>query len=356
MKEAQANRKHYGDNDGLCVLSYNGVITEVNTNRTYGKTWTFKKRAFRRAIKHHKKTIWLRVFKGEAKQAQNEFYTSRDLQKFCGISIYDKEGNPTGNVKQNGNTFYYRTDTKHKWQWFLKVFALSDVGTLRGFDDVDIDTIVFDEYAKTQVQLNRYHGNFVNDFLDIFFSIKREHKVRCILLGNKEIATNPFNAYFGIKPLPTKYEGIRTYRNGSFVIQQINNEVIETNEFDRQVKDLLNSTSYGGFIYESEYKNAQHFKKRKTPATASVYCQLYFNGLPFKISVDNGYFYVNNKIDNTRRVYCDTLHHKYKNELMLVKRQKRFFTGLIDAVADNRVYYDNAGTYGKTEYRFPFII
>ena len=56
-------KKHYGDKDGLRVLSYNAIITAILSNRNYGKTWTFKRRAFRRALKHGKKTIWLRLFK-----------------------------------------------------------------------------------------------------------------------------------------------------------------------------------------------------------------------------------------------------------------------------------------------------
>ena len=64
-----ANTKtYYSDKDGLHALSYNGIITEIISNRNYGKTWTFKKRAFRRALKKGKKTIWLRVFKKEVKE------------------------------------------------------------------------------------------------------------------------------------------------------------------------------------------------------------------------------------------------------------------------------------------------
>lgn len=355
MKPTQEIKKHYGDKDGLLVLSYNGIITEVNTNRTYGKTWTFKKRAFRRALKHGKKTIWLRVFKAEAKEAVNGFYSSKDLQKYCGISLYDKEGNPNGNVKQIGKTFYYRTDSKHKWTWFLKIYALSDAGAIRSCDDVDVDTIVFDEYAKTPAQLKRYRGNYVNDFIDIFFSIKREHKVRCICLGNKEAVNNPFNVYFGIKPLPTTYEGIRTYREGSFVIQQINNKVNESAEYDKKVKALLSGTAYGGYIYESKYKYAQGFKQRKTPASAHIYCQLLIEQQPLKISVNNGLFYINCKIDNTKRIYCDVLPHKYKQELLLVKKERRFFEAFINALADNRVYYDNAGTFEAVQAFFKWL-
>lgn len=342
-------KTHYGDKDGIRVLSYNAIITAILSNRNYGKTWTFKRRAFRRAQKHGKKTIWLRMFKKEVKEALATFYASKDLQAYCGVSIYDKDTNKDGNLKQIGNTFYTRRKRKNgkwgRWFWFLKVFALSDADAIRSADDVDVDTLIFDEFTKTPNKYKRYRGNMVNDFIDILFSSKREHVVRCIIIGNKESFNNPFFTYFNIKPLPTTYEGIRSYRNGAFVIQQINNMEETESEYGKKMQDLLNGTAYGNYIYKNAYKQETGFKSRKTPATATIYCQLLFNSQLFKISVNNGLFYVNNKIDKTKRIYCDVLAHKYKNELLLVKKQKRFFVAFINALADNRVYYDSAITY-----------
>lgn len=348
MKQTHIVKKHYGDKDGMHALSYNGIITCVLSNRNYGKTWTFKKRAFKRALKHGKKTIWLRLFKKEVKEAVATFYSSKDLQKYCGISIYDKDTNPHGNMKQIGNTFFYRKYVHGKWtrwKWFLKVFALSDAGAMRSADDVDVDTIIFDEFTKPVEKYKRYMGNIANDFVDILFSSKREHEVKCVLIGNKESINNPIFTYFNIKPMPTSWQGVKTFRNGSFVLQQINNKEEEQSEYGQKMKALLNGTAYGNYIYKDEYKNASGFKPRKTPASAIIYCQLIFNSQPLKISVNNGFFYVNMRIDTSKRIYCDALPHKYNNELLLVRKQKRFFVAFINALADNRVYYDNAMTY-----------
>ena len=341
-------KKHYGDEDGIRALSYNAIITAVISNRNYGKTWAFKKRAWKRALKHHKKTIWLRLFKKEVKEAITSFYTSKDLQEYCGISVYDKDTNQNGNFKALGNTFYYRYKHKGKWSrwnWFLKVFALSDVGALRSADDVDVDTIVFDEFTKPIQNYRRYMGNIANDFIDILFSSKREHEVRCILIGNKESITNPIFTYFNIKPLPSSFEGLKSFRNGSFVIQQINNREETKTDYGAKMGALLSNTAYGNYIYNDEYKNIQNFKARKTPPNAPIYCQLIINNQKIKISCFNGCFYVNQKVDTSKRIYCDVIQHKYANELMLVKQQKRFFTALVNALSDNRVFYDNAVVY-----------
>lgn len=349
MAYNSTNKQHYGDKDGLLVLSYNGIITAVLSNRNYGKTWTFKKRAFKRALKHGKKTIWLRMFQKETRSAINSFFTSKDLQKYCGVSIYDKDTNKDGNLKQFGNTFYCRKKNKNgkrgRWFWFLKVFKLSDDDAIRSADDVDVDTIVFDEFTKTPNKYKRFRGDIVTSFIDILFSSKREHQVRCIIIGNKESYNNPFFTYFGIKPLPTTFEGIRSYRHGSFIVQQINNKPQAQNDYDKKMAYLLEGTAYGNYIYNDAYKQETGFKPRKMPADASIYCQLVFNRQPLKICTHNGFFYVNDKIEKTRRVYCDVLANKYSNELLLVKKQKRFFTAFINALADNRVYYESALVY-----------
>lgn len=348
MKKEHIIKKHYGDKDGLRALSYNGIITAILSNRNYGKTWTFKKRAFRRALKHGKKTLWLRLFKKEVKEAIATFYTSKDLQEYCGISFYDKDVNPNGNLKQVGGTFYYRKKVKGKWtrwNWFLKVFALSDAGAVRSADDVDVDTIIFDEFTKPTQKYRRYTGNITNDFIDILFSAKREHQIRCVLIGNKESVNNPIFTYFHIKPMPTSWQGIKTYRQGSFVVQQINNLEETQSEYGQKMNALLDGTAYGNYIYKSTYKNESGFKPRRTPPQATIYCQLYMEAQPLKISVHNGLFYVNMKVDTSKRIYCDVLPHKYNVELLLVRKQKRFFTAFINALADNHVYFDDAQTF-----------
>lgn len=336
--------KHYSDGEGLRVLSYNAIFNFVNTNRNYGKTWTFKKRAFRRAMKRGKKTIWLRTFKGEVKEAVKTFFSSSDLRAYCGIELFNSE-TKKGNVKQEGNTFYYRRNDKSPWEWFIKVFALSNPDIVRSADDVAVDTIIYDEYTKTQEKYKRYRGSIANDFIDILFSSKREHEIRCVFLGNKEGYSNPFFNYFGITPPPTNWQGIRTYRKGSIAIQQINNQASEEGDYNAKMKCALEGTAYGNYIYKSEYKASSGLKPRKMPATASLYVQLSINRIGIKIASLNGFFYVNRRIDETKPIYCDVLPHHYKKERLLVRRQKPFFYAFIDALARNAVYYDNELTH-----------
>lgn len=331
--------------DATRVASYNGIFTHVISNRNYGKTWGFKKRAWVRALKRGKKTIWVRRFKKEVKEAAPTFYASADLLTFIKTLIpYDSE-TKKGNFKQNGNTFYVKRG-RH-WTWFLKIVALSDANALRSADDVNCDTIIFDEYTTTPEKYARYRGNEVNDFCDMFFSAKRNHKVRCFFLGNNENVANPYLTYFGIKPLPMTFEGLRTYRHGSIVIQKINNKPVIENKYDKGVQDLFSGTVYGDYIYADKYRTGGNLKCCKTPHDVTLYAQIAYNSVPLAIKTDGCRFYCCSAIDKTQPVYCggDTNVNIYPRSYVLVKRNRVLFNAFISAIADNRVKYENHAAY-----------
>lgn len=334
--------KHYSDKDGFAVTSRGAVFNFINTNRNYGKTWLFKKRAFRRAFKHGKKTIWVRRFKKEAKEAAPKFFASADLRKFCGIEWYDPE-TKQGNCKQQGNTFYIKR--RKRWEWFLQIVALTDAANMRGVDDVQVDTIVFDEYRTTPERYARYRGNEVTDFIDIFFSAKREHAIRCFFLGNKESAIDPYFSYFGLPEFPDTFEGVRMFRSGSICAQFINNEQIaKDNEYAQKVKRLLQGTAYGSYIYDSKTKTAKNIKIKRTPENALYYVQLLIKNKYLRIYTLDGLFYVSDGADKSKPVYCDT-HTDRPRHFILTKRLKRFFVALENAITDNRIFYGSNAVY-----------
>lgn len=334
--------KHYSDKDGFAVTSRDAIFNFVNTNRNFGKTWLFKKRAFKRALKRGRKTLWVRRFKKEAKEAAAKFFASADLRKFCGIEWYDPD-TKRGNCKQCGNTFYVKRGGR--WEWFLQVIALTDSANMRGVDDVKADTIVFDEYRTTPERYARYRGNEVTDFIDIFFSAKREHEIRCFFLGNKESTVDPYFAYFGLPHFPDTFEGVRTFRDGAICVQFINNKQnTKKDEYAHKVENLLRGTSYGAYIYESATKTKKAVRIKKPPAGASNYVQLFVGGQYVRVLLNDGYFYVAAGADKSKPVYCDVQTSEARH-FLLTRRLKRFFVALENALSDGRVYYANNAAY-----------
>lgn len=328
----------------LLIISFNAIFNFIVSNRNYGKTWSFKIRAWRRAFKKGKKTIWVRRFRKEVKEASQTFYESADLRaKLKDFEPYDSS-TKKGNFRQLGHTFYIKRNGQ--WTWFLKIVCCSDSNSMRSADDVNCDTMVYDEFTTTPERYRRYRGNEVTDFIDAFWSAKRKHKVYAFFLGNKESVSNPFYDYFGIQPLPESYEGIRTFKHGSIAIQQINNISEIQNEYDVKVRDLFEGTSYGAYIYSSETKNKQKIKIGIAPKDNYNYCQLIFNGKKIRILSSGNLYYIDDKLNNGEHIFVYPMcTNKYTHEHTLVRAYKKNFIALINAIADNRVRYSSHAVY-----------
>lgn len=293
-------------------------------------------------LRRGKRTIWLRRYKKETEKACKDLFSSRDLLKFCGLEWYDPE-TKQGNLKQKGRKFYVKKGKR--WEWFIHVLALTEAKDVRSVDDVDVDTIVFDEYTTTPQKYKFFRGNEVEDFIDIFFSAKREHKIQCYFLGNKESYSNPYFRYLGIPELPDSWQGLRTFRKGSIVLQRIDNKQNENNgEYDKKVRDLLVNTAYGNYIYNSATKTKTAVKIKTTPSNSSYYTQLNIDGIYLTISIFNGLFYVKKGYNKGLPTYC-LKDINAVNHYMLTRRLKRFFVSLENAYIDSRIYYSSNETY-----------
>ena len=326
--------------DATAVCTYNAVAHFINSNRTLGKTWAFKMRAWKRGLKRGKRTIWLRRFKDEAKEAIKKMYP-RDLRQKLGIVEYNPK-TKKGNFRRDGNTFYVLRGKI--WAPFMEVVYLAKVGSLRSADDPATDTLVFDEYTTTQERYARYHGNEVTDLCDIFFSAKREHEIKCFFLGNNETIKNPYFDYFGIPALPVDFEGIKTFRNGSVVVHKINNPVRNNeSDYNKKVAALFKGTQYGRYIYESQYKNAKHNKIGSKPSNSDFYAQIVYNDDTFIISSENGKFYIENgKINYKEAVFCEKAVNKFPREIILTRQSKKWLEALQRAIMYNVIYYSSA--------------
>ena len=340
MNYAKETIKYYIN---LFILTFNAIFHFIVSNRNYGKTWSFKIRAWRRAYKRGKKTLWVRRFRKEQRSASATFYSSADLQKqLKGFEEYNP-GTKKGNFKQLGHTLYIKRNGK--WDWFIKIVCLSDSNAMRSADDVNCDTIVFDEFTTTPERYKRYRGNEVTDFIDAFFSAKREHKIQAFFLGNKESVTNPYFDYFGITPLPDSFEGIRRYRKGSIIVHQINNVASKEGDYNNKVYELFKGTSYGAYIYENETKNKQKVKLGKAPKDNYLYCQIVFNHKPLRILSSGNMYYIDDKLDNTQNIFSLPLTNNYTREHTLIRAYKKNFTALVNAIADNHVRYNSYATH-----------
>lgn len=334
----------------LPIITYNAIFNFIMGGRNIGKTWAFKRRTFRRALKKGKKTIWVRRTKQEAHECALSFYESKDLQEFCGIDLYDKNSNPNGNVKANGRRIYIKRGGR--WVWFVRVIALSEWKVMRSADDINCDTIIFDEFTTTPEKYALYRGNEAQDFIDLFISIMRKHEVKCFLLGNKESVSNPIMKYFKIPVIPLKWQGIKLFKHNTIAVQQINDGVKTGTVYEERVKLALQGTQYGDYLEKAQYKNQPQIIIKPPPANTTGYIQLYWRGNHIKIWQDTAArsnelkLYVGSKNDLTSTIFTDTWQRLFKKQVQLQKkRHKDLFRLLEQCVSDNRIAYNNYNDY-----------
>lgn len=334
----------------LRINSYNAIFNFITGGRNIGKTWGLKKRTTKRAQKKGKKAIWVRRTKSEAAECAATFFESKDLQKFCGVSLYDKTTNPDGNIKIVGRRIYIRR--RGGWTWFIRIIALCEYKTMRSADDVDCDTIIFDEFTTTPEKYALYRGNEAKDFIDLFISIMRQHEVKCFFSGNKESVSNPFFNYFKLPPIPLKYEGIRTFKKGTICLQQLNDIEKPKSTYQKKVDILLGGTDYGDYLTKGTYKNQPQILLRHPPARCEGYIQLYWNNQHIKImrdpaaTVDDPEIYITNRNDTQSTIFSDTNQRIFPKQKQLQRRAHRnMFRLLEQAVSDNRVAYNSYNDY-----------
>lgn len=200
----------------------------------------------KRAKRNHKGVLWLRRTTEEAKEWLATFGSPkwRKAAKIAGIE-FDR-------LRRNRNIIYYNDGpfTKPRWIRMIRVNALVDWNDLRDTDDPNEELIILDEGFSTIEKRNRYAGNEVHDFFDIFASMYREgeNDVRALIIGNEETANDPYLDYLNIKA-PSFEEGIAILHgrgkgfDGSVAFERAINH-----NADSDLTQLLKGTDYGGFL------------------------------------------------------------------------------------------------------------
>ncbi len=325
------------------IQSYNAIFHFIIGARNIGKTWSFKIRALKRFQKHSKKTIWVRRFANEVKatlQRENNNNTGFYTPKMLEILNTNKQ-----DIKLQGNKICYNisnTDDK-KYRPFIEVLNLSAQQKYKSVDDENIDTIVFDEFTTTPINYTRYHGNEVMDLMDLLITKLRENKIKVFFLGNKEDYINPYYNFFNIKPPKIDFQGIRTYKNNTIVLEQVNDYLFRNNEYEKKVETALEGTLYHNYLYGGSVKKYQNVKFHKMPSKAFLFLQFFYENNIFSIYRHNNNFYFVKSYDKAKKVYTfdyNIMHNK-RYEIIHRTKDRNHLMPFIRAYKNFTVYCTN---------------
>ncbi|MBQ0154593.1 MAG: phage DNA encapsidation protein [Bacteroidales bacterium] len=348
--------------DFLPALSYNAIFNFFDTVRNTGKTTKAKAWVLARWLKKKKKCVWIRTFEDDIKECKHNFYT---VHKSKPIKIVNELGYSctASNIVQEGDYIYFVEYTEKgkikSKDWFLHLISLSNAQSIKGNEIPNCDLIIYDEYRTKQERINRYTGNQAKDFIDIVMSISRDHYVRAILLGNKETYNNPMYEYLRIQPPSEDWEGIRTYNDGSILIQQINHvpKVIEDNAMNRKLKTALKNTPILGYLYDGKTEGIDRSQIAKMPGNVYYGCGFVINGSEFSVSYSfDGRAFFRSGLDNQQHVYSTSFSNKYKYCERLLRGDKQHFKMLLRLLKMNKVYFCDVSCYEYAQNLFKLLM
>ena len=325
----------------LKLQSYGAILNFIIDNRNTGKTTQFKKRALIRSINNHTMCVWCRRFEKEIISFKNEFFNN----KFFAVLKADY-GNKfkKEDFKIKGNYAYYKNIP---FVYFLNLqCAKSD----KGIDAENIDTIVFDEFMTEEVRYNYYKGNEVQDFFTIFFTKKRTHAdgtqshVYIYMSGNRDSFTNPYYTYFGLPSLPIEFEGIKTFREGSIAVMQLNSDaVVDNTRYGQKLNALLKDTPLDAYLHGNVINNI-NMTFYKAPKNRRLYAQFDCGYIITIVEAEN-VLYALKRIDKSKLVFTDKPKDIYKRCYVINKSKRNVFAYLDKMYKTNCVKYEDQRVY-----------
>ena len=325
----------------LKLESYGAILNFIIDNRNTGKTTQFKKRSLIRAIKKKTMCVWCRRFENEIKDCKKEFLNN----KFFAVlkadfgTRFKKE-----DFKINGNYAMYKNIP------FVYFLNLQKATSDKGIDAENIDTIVFDEFMAEEIRYSYYHGNEVHDFFKIFFTKKRKHAdgseshINIYMLGNRDSFTNPYYKYFNLPQIPIDFEGIKTFRDGSIAVMQLNNDAMQDNSrYGKKLEAMLKNTPLDNYLHGNVLNNVS-MDYKQAPKNAVIYAQ-FDCGYNLSFVTQNGLIYAKNGLNKGKLVFVDKPKDKYKKCYVVNRSKKSLFAHLDYCYKRNQIKYENQRIY-----------
>lgn len=312
------------------LLSYGAPFNFLDATRDRGKTWGILTSAYKRAKRKHKGTILVRRTH-EATKASKRGAIKNKWCKHVGVSRDD--------VRIRGDYAEYK-DKNGKWHPYIWFVTLSDHSNLRSGDDDYFDRMILDEGKVSARMRAMYHGDEVNDLMDLYHSLRREENMQVLILGNRESVSSPYMRFFGIEPLPMDFNGVKRFRNGTVICAQSTRAPDVVNDFDAKVRTALEGTKYGDFAYKGIARDFDTVHVRKRPKTAKFYASFDF-GIPLTAWSYKDAIYFTSGIDKTRTIFVNKMGTQYQKSIVYTQSEKSRFYYLARIKRENGIYYDD---------------
>ncbi len=226
------------------ILSYNAVYNFIVGGRGKGKTYGWKKKVIRAAIKTHLETpgncdqfIYLRRYKEELRLARDTFFA--DIEH-----IFPDWDFRTQGMYAQMSPVSDRDQKKREWINIGYFIALSIAQSVKSVSFPRVKKIGYDEFILEK-SATHYLPNEATIFNNFYSTVDRyKDKTRVYFMANSVNIANPYFIEYKIDPDKANNDGIIVTHSGFMACH-----FIPEGEFEEQVYE----TRFGGFIQGTEY-------------------------------------------------------------------------------------------------------
>ena len=334
------DESHYYN--GAKALSYNCPITMVCSERTFGKTYYYKRRAIQNFIEKGYTWLYLRRYDSQVKEQL------RKKQSFFGDIVLNDEF-PGYEFRVNGRVFECKRPGEKTFETMGAFVALNAFESQKGVVDARLHTIVFDEFIKSS-RRTRYMPDELSAFASLWESYDRkEDRVRWVMLANLTDMLNPYFLEWGITP----YRGMPEYtrwKNKTVLLHMARSDAA----FQERSKASNIVQVFGGSKYDNVNRLSildtadQSFIAPKTPE-AKYQVTLAFQGdcLAVWLDMGRGEYYVARKRPKTEKVLALTREDMRPN-MVMIGRASPWLDTLARMYRYGFCLFDNANTRERT--------
>lgn len=325
--------------NGRRALSYNCPFTIVNSLRSFGKTYYFKRLGIKNYIEKGHTFIYMRRYDEQIKsllRKRNAFVSD----------ILANDEFPGYDLRTNGRILEIKHESWEKWQVCGYFAALNNYENEKSGHDEKTTMIIFDEFIKERKRYP-YLDNEVSSLMNFWETIdRRQSRVKVVMLGNAADAENPYYLEWRIVIKEDMPEFTR-WQNGQIVLQYaVPTQAFMEHSQESTIGKLTAGTAYDRYARLNRFSTVTDEFVAKKPARAKHICTFEYQGKPLSIWLDaklGEYHVQNSKPRDGKPTYALTRADMRPN-LIMIHRGEPMIKTLGRMFRYGYVFFDNPRT------------
>lgn len=315
------------------LLSHsNGILFITIGSRGEGKTYDFKKYCINKFLNKEEEFVYIRRYKTELETIGKFFDDIIENEEFPDLELTVKNSKNFSKFMVNGINCGY-------------AIPLSTANVLKSTSFAKVTTIVFDEFIIDDFGIYHYLRNEVNQFLETLNTIARLRKFRCIMLSNAMSISNPYFDYFHINP--ANLEGIKTYNNGTIVVEKTHNHEYQEKAMQCALGRLIKGTAYEKYAIQNNWLNDNPEFIQQRPPQSKLMLNLKIDKSVFGVWFDDQSYYISTKTDPNFKITLALTNNDHDSKTLYIHQSSVYLQNLKMAYQLGNLFFDDQSIKNK---------